>query len=436
MRNTQGEKSYSDVLIICALYDEFKALMDVTDGLIDPWSIEDSAGWKVAHCKLQTDYGEMVVQATWQAFMGREQAIATTALLLQETNFGCIAMTGICAGRSGKVNLGDVIFADRLWSYDVGKIIVEEGSSVFLGDELQFKVDSKILQRMQSLVIPYGNWLDARPKFPLEHQENWVLLELYENRIPSNNPLFKESCPNWVEVILRLITRNWVDQDLSLTQDGFSNAKKLKTLYPHELPPVADFKVEVAPIGTGALVVEDKGIFPRLAKSMRKVLGIDMEASGLATLGDILDIPVIVVKGVSDYGDPLKDDNYRYFAARAAAECLIKLLRNSADLIKLQVAPLQVPNLNVQTEYSIDMPLDLISELANQYSDIESIRSFWERAGGKRSQVEYILHPEDLWQRLWQKSIKGADVTPKAVLTTALQNSPHNNVLKKYLIKF
>jgi nucleoside phosphorylase len=434
MQNVQSEKSYIDVLIICALYDEFKALLDVQDGLLEPWSIERSGGWTVAHSKLKTDHGEMSIQATWQAFMGREQAIATTALLLKETNFGCIAMTGICAGRNGKVNLGDVIFADRLWSYDAGKTVVEEGAILFQGDELQFKVDSKILQRMQSLAISNEAWLDKRPKLPLEHQENWVLLELYESRIPSTNLLFKEKCPNWTEVIQRLIKRDWVNQSLLLTNDGLAKAKNLRLLYPHELPPVAEFKIEVAPIGTGAQVVEDKGIFPRLTYSMRKVLGIDMEASGLAALGDILDIPVIVAKGISDYGDPLKDDNYRYFAARASAECLIKLLRDAADLIKLQVHPIPEDNLDLQVAHSTNMPLDLISELANLYSDLESIRSFWERAGGKRSQVEQIQHPEDLWQRLWQKSLQGASVTPKAILTTALNGYPHNSVLNKYLL--
>jgi hypothetical protein len=86
-------------------------------------------------------------------------------------------------------------------------------------------------------------------------------------------------------------------------------------------------------MATGAAVSEDESIFPRLAESMRKVLGIEMEASALGALGNIHNIPVLVAKGVSDYGDSFKDDRYREFAARAAAECLIDLLRNAVDLL-------------------------------------------------------------------------------------------------------
>jgi nucleoside phosphorylase len=93
------------------------------------------------------------------------------------------------------------------------------------------------------------------------------------------------------------------------------------------------FSLHIAPMATGSTVKEDEKIFNYLAdRDMRKVLGIDMEASGLAALGEILDIPIIISKAVSDYGDTFKDDTYRHFASRAA-ECLIKLLINCSDLI-------------------------------------------------------------------------------------------------------
>lgn len=38
-----------------------------------------------------------------------------------------LAMCGICAGRRGEVSLGDLIVADRVFSYDHGKLIASTG---------------------------------------------------------------------------------------------------------------------------------------------------------------------------------------------------------------------------------------------------------------------------------------------------------------------
>jgi nucleoside phosphorylase len=37
-------------------------------------------------------------------------------------------MCGVCAARRGEVALGDVIIADRMWTYDTGKSKVEVGA--------------------------------------------------------------------------------------------------------------------------------------------------------------------------------------------------------------------------------------------------------------------------------------------------------------------
>ncbi|MEM9494206.1 MAG: hypothetical protein AAGC55_33985, partial [Myxococcota bacterium] len=68
-------------------------------------------------------------------------------------------MSGICAGRRGKVALGDVIFANRLWSYDAGK-----QTDRFQGDPLQYRPQRGWVQRMQSLVgyQPPGDWHSDR----------------------------------------------------------------------------------------------------------------------------------------------------------------------------------------------------------------------------------------------------------------------------------
>jgi hypothetical protein len=40
-------------------------------------------------------------------------------------------MCGICAGVKGKVNIGDIVFADPVWDYQSGKFIKEDGVAKF-----------------------------------------------------------------------------------------------------------------------------------------------------------------------------------------------------------------------------------------------------------------------------------------------------------------
>nr|WP_276598914.1 effector-associated domain EAD1-containing protein [Nannocystis sp. SCPEA4] len=79
------------------------------------------------------------------------------------------------------------------------------------------------------------------------------------------------------------------------------------------------------------------------------------------------------------------------------------------------------------------LPEDLIRELAELYPDTRDARALWERAGGKASDVENIARPRDLWQRLWIHSTQGATVRPAALLKAALEDSPHNEVLRRYV---
>jgi hypothetical protein len=272
-------------------------------------------------------------------------------------------------------------------------------------------------------------WISTRPAPTHESQEDWVLWQLVEGENPLKAPDFKERCPDWPDVLQRLYRRKWLASGLTLTDSGRGRANDLRLSYPDGPPPPAPFKVHVAPIATGAAVVEDAGLFPRLAQSMRKVLGIDMEGSALGLAAAFREIPVVVVKGVSDFGDPFKDDRYRTFAARASAEYLVRLLKMSMDLLPGEVAsntPAKSPAPGV--------PMDLVDTLANLYPETGQARAVWERAGGKGGDVENVSRPQDLWQRLWLRSTRGASVRPSMLLQAVASDSPHNEVIQKYVM--
>lgn len=424
-----------DVLLICALKDEYEQAKNVTEGL-SPTGWQECTqpnGWFIADGQFDTPSGRaLTVRITWASGMGREQAQATASMLMQTNPARCIAMSGICAGRRGKVSLGDVIFADRLWSYDAGKVTQEAGSAVFQGDIQQYHPSPVWVQRMQAIALsmpPQSAWLSSRPDLSFEYQEDWVLLQLLAGVDPRQSPVFERDCPDWSDVLQRLWKREWVQKPLLLTDTGKERAVELALIYPKGLPAPEKFQIHVAPIATGASVTEDKDIFSRLSGSMRKVLGLDMEASALATLGDIHNIPVIIAKGVSDFGDSFKDDRYRNFAARASAECLLALLRNAAEFI-------QSSNTTELNEYKPEEKIvfnDLIIALAEAYPDIRDARTLWERAGGKGSELENNPRPRDMWQRIWGHSINGASVKPIYLIQEALKDLPGNAIFNKYL---
>lgn len=358
MRNNQQKKEKNDVLIICALKDEFEQLINVEQ---DKWKLKTSkSGWLIANAIFEGVGGvNFSVRATWSPSMGREAVLALIQNMLSEVDVNCIAMTGICAGRRGKVSLGDVIFADRLWSYDSGKKVVENGVEFFQGDQIQYQLQPKLVQRIQNLNVDNELW-------------------------------------------------------------------------PIERPPVLvskPFNIHIAPIATGAAVIEDINIFKNLSNSMRKVLGIDMEASALGTIGAFNQIPIIVAKAVSDFADENKDDRFRDFASYASAHCMIQLLKNCTDLLVKQE--------NSYTEQVIIFDdKDLINFLAEEYPDAVNARAIWKKAGGANADIIGSLRPRDMWQDLWRRVCNGAVVTQLNLLNEVIKDYPENPIIKFYLQQF
>ncbi|MBL4704943.1 MAG: hypothetical protein JKY54_10500 [Flavobacteriales bacterium] len=431
-----------DVLLLCALNDEFNQVLAVTKGLhSEGWhKHHDPSGRIVADAAfIGTDGRILNIRATWLGHMGRESTQAVVSTLIQKTPAKCIAMSGICAGRRGKVELGDVIIADRLWSYDAGKSVTEDGVEIFQGDMIQYRPSEIMVQNMHNIKTPDDSpWLADRPLLPYEHQENWVLLRLLKGEDPIEHSDYAKCCPEWPQVLERLWKKKWVSETLEIEEAGKKHITRLSLLYPKGLPAPPEFKVHVAPLATGSVVKEDEFIFPQLAQSMRKVLGLDMEASGLAAFSEAHEITVVVAKAVSDYGDPFKDDRYREFAARASAETLISLLRSTSQLYlkeeKIQEHPVVDRPITDSTNTSdAQLTKELVEMLAELYPDVSEVRLLWERAGGSPREIENVPRPRDLWQRIWKRCTQGAVVSPQALLNEILVDYPSNAVISKHL---
>lgn len=127
-----AESPAVDLALLCALESpEFEELVKL------PWNwsparpIHDYLfvrdGWFEAGGK------RITVAASFSTRMGMVESALKASIIISKLRPKVIAMTGICAGVSGKVKLGDVLFADPVWDFQNGKHVKE-------GDDYKFKI--------------------------------------------------------------------------------------------------------------------------------------------------------------------------------------------------------------------------------------------------------------------------------------------------------
>jgi nucleoside phosphorylase len=333
------EEAVVDALIVTAIKEELDAVLGVSTGTVDGsrWRpLESPTGLVLWAREFTTSDGGVLRIAVTQALgMGAVQAVAAAAPLLDLHGVRCLSMCGVCAGRRGDTALGDVIIADRLWTYDVGKRKVgktDTGRPIALeqGDmEMSLIRPVKWKQAAEHFAIPKNaRWLRLRPR-SYEVQGEWLLARLAQGDDPATHEDRAVKCFDFPTVLARLRKLGRVQKGkVALTAAGRKWITDKLSSHPDGLPEPAPFRTLVGPLATGSKVMEDPRIFEHLSQSVRKVLGLEMEASGIGTLAGINEVPfAVVMKGVMDHADSDKNDNFKTFAARASAECLIAFIR-------------------------------------------------------------------------------------------------------------
>ena len=121
----------------------------------------------------------------------------------------CLAMCGVCAGRPGWTELGDVIVADRVYRYDAG---TRMGGRLARQDIATYNLNAAWKQAAESFTIPCSAaWLSERP-YTLAAQSQWLLAELRAGRDPETSPECDARCHDWPEVLEDLRKRGALDE--------------------------------------------------------------------------------------------------------------------------------------------------------------------------------------------------------------------------------
>jgi nucleoside phosphorylase len=331
-----------DVLVMAALKEELDAFLSVAGGP-STWATEpDRDGFRIHSRTLLRDSGPSLrIVLAWAGAMGRTATAERARALIDQLNPSCLAMGGICAGRRGDVLLGDVILADRVFSYDHGKLVAVTSDTGARRESFFHDIDAYNLRHTWAMDAAYDASEFAQNV--RDHETRPVLLEWQCARLrrclidseaglappPDQLPTRDELFPSWEKAVVRLEKEAQIvihGGTLSLTEAGRSAAQRERLLAPRGPALDPPFQVHVGPIGTGSAVQQDPEIFDRLARVERKALGVEMEVSAIGLVAERTGIPMVVAKGVSDYGDLTKDNSIRQFASRASARVVLSFL--------------------------------------------------------------------------------------------------------------
>lgn len=198
--------------------------------------------------------------------VGMAAAAATTVKVCMKFKPSMLIMTGIAASAKQNIKFGDILISDSSWDWGNGKQTVKNGERVHLQSPHQVALDSKI----------------------------------------------------------RAVIKN-ITTERKFVDDIYQNYKGLPR--PNDI-----LRVHLGPIVSGASVVEDPEIVNKIMCQHRNVIGVEMEAYGvLEALNCIGDYAPkgIIIKSVSDYANPKKNDKWQKYAAYTSSAFAFKLIEHS-----------------------------------------------------------------------------------------------------------
>jgi nucleoside phosphorylase len=399
----------ADAVIITAAEGEDTALRQVVDGARAPWAEIEAPG----------DYPYPVYASEFESLdapgqfirvimsrpgrMGGDYAGDAATRLQIAYRPKCIAMCGVCAGRPGWTKLGDVIIGDQVWRYDMGERINHSPNAAprYLYDVDLFSLSPRWLAEVQRAAVDWrdwpgdAEWLAARPR-SRDLQALWVLQQIAEGKDPLCDPERDRMCSDWTPVIELLEERGYLDAG-TLTDAGRRHLTSTLYKYRRELPAVEPWVIEVGAIGTGSCLVRDVDIWNQLQQTKRLVHGLDMEGSVIGHRAWTAALPFLVVKGVMDHGLSERHRGARPFAARAAAEVLVRLLRR---LVEPSVRPdasarPDSPNTDANSD---EPPLLLDGPLSAEYIEsiiLSTIQAMRRREGLSHAHDVFMNWPTD-----------------------------------------
>lgn len=227
---------------------------------------------------------ELLVCASGRAGNIDMAVLATTAIRDLRPNFAILL--GIAGGIRGKTKIGQTIFGDKIVHYEPAALIADAK-----GERQEARPD------MTDLDVGVGQMLTAYQA----DKEALVRIGL-EAHFPRRDTLPPE-----------LLARANVIENVADE-------------------PSANF----AAVASGEKLLRDANKIRGFRENIHgRIEVVEMEAAGFVTACRHSRLPCLVVRGISDFGDTLKDDAFHSYAAKRVAVVAVDFLRNGLDFALL-----------------------------------------------------------------------------------------------------
>jgi len=285
---------------------------------------------------IQNTRGEpLTLYVTWPPSNGPEETGLHFKAALAELKPRFTAMTGICAANREKAALGDIIIAERAFRYDTGKVVLgkrgRKGRKQQLYDTNTYRPDLEILHSVRL----FDAWKLAVADLPhplsKQQQRDWLLSTLLQDTTPciDDIPLqeLHQHAPHWKTILpeLQQGSSRYVNDDGTLC-----DRDKVQRLYRTADFPFKDPlapKRHIVPMASGSAVRSDDP-FKEIRTPVRGTIALDMEgATFYRTVVEFPGTRALLVKGVSDYADPDKDDSYHEYAAAVSSAYILSFIQ-------------------------------------------------------------------------------------------------------------
>jgi len=291
---------------------------------------------------------------------GNYDAASSATEIIHEYDPRAVVLMGIAAGIRGKAKLGEVVFSERIIGYESAALRrLEDGRQV-----VEPRPDMPCLPNAihQDVVFYLANQRDRH-----QHSQQRV-----QSRFRQIGGCFPASL---------VVQKDQLDEN--------------------DIP--RTIEIDICAIASGEKLLRDPTILQGIRDHQhgRTKVG-EMEAIGFATACQKMQCSWLVIRGVSDFGDPPKNDDFHQFASRTAAAVLADFLQHGLDLGRVSEQVSQVIVLNllncllpsqfdaVLFKYGIEQA-HLSTGTQNQRA-IDLIRYATQKEGGELSQLLTMIY--------------------------------------------
>jgi nucleoside phosphorylase len=268
LRNSIINEYKFDIAVVCALQEEFTQLKNAFEKSDLVKVTFEGIPFDLYKGMIHTGYGnslKIIAGCVGKPGMSATSILATTMFNAFKVDY--LFMTGFCAGfESDDITYGDIVIAESIQDYSVGKLKDDETGNL------------KLLKEIQQIPANY----ELKSKISTFISDN--------SNISKINTLLKKC--------------NLLNER--------SNVKAL-----------------LAPTICGAYVVTSENFMSSLKADSRKLKSLDMEGFGLYLASHILDKKCLWIKAIADFANASKGDELHNLCSYASAAFLYHFIKES-----------------------------------------------------------------------------------------------------------